>query len=43
MYEPPKAVTQKNPPLNRPIKHKPSGGLYSENCPQTQSKTKQKR
>ena len=34
---------QKNPLLNRPSKYKPPGGLYLENCPQIQSKTKQKR
>ena len=33
----------KNPPLNRPSKYKPPGGLYLENFPQIQSKTKQKR
>ena len=32
----------KNPPLNHPSKYKPPGGLYLENCPQIQSKTKQK-
>ena len=42
-YTPPKPVTQKNPPLNRLSKYKPPGGLYLENCPQIQSKTKQKR
>ena len=30
MYKPPKLVTQKNPPLNRPSKYKPFGGLYLE-------------
>ena len=25
MYKPPKPVTQKNPPLNRPSKYKPPG------------------
>ena len=34
---------RKNPPLNRPSKYKAPGGLYLENCPQIQSKTKQKR
>jgi len=29
-YKPPKLVTQKNPPLNRPSKYKPPGGLYLE-------------
>ena len=29
-YKPPKLVTQKNSPLNRPSKYKPSGGLYLE-------------
>ena len=37
MYKPPKPVTQ-----NRPSKYKPPGGLYLENCPQIQSKTKPK-
>ena len=32
----------KNPPLNPPSKYKPLGGLYLENFPQIQSKTKQK-
>ena len=40
---PPQTGNVKNPPLNRPSKYKPSGGLYLENCPQIQSKTKQKR
>ena len=35
MYKPPKLVTEK------PSKYKPPGGLYLENCPQIQSKTKQ--
>ena len=48
MYKPlqiqaPQAGNAKNPPLNRPSKYKPPGGLYLENCPQIQSKTKQKR
>ena len=43
MYKPPEPVTQKNPPLNRQSKYKPPGGLYLENDPQIQSKTKQKR
>ena len=45
-YKPPKPVTQKaaqKPPLNRPSKYKLPGGLYLENCPQIQSKTKQER
>ena len=44
-YTPPPHQTGnvKNPPLNRPSKYKPSGGLYLENCPQIQSKIKQKR
>ena len=44
-YKPPKPVTQKTPPLNCPSKYKPppGGGLYLENCPQIQSKTKRKR
>ena len=29
-YKPPKPVMQKNPPLNRPSKYKPPGGLYLE-------------
>ena len=41
-YKPPKLVTQKTSPLNRPSKYKPPGGLHLENCPQIQSKTKQK-
>ena len=32
----------KNPPLNRLSKYKPPRGVYLENCPQIQSKTKQK-
>ena len=43
MYKPPQTGNAKNPPLNRPSKYKPPGGLYLENCPQIQSKTKQKR
>ena len=41
---PPKAgnAKEKNP-LNHPSKYKPLGGLYLENCPKIQSKTKQKR
>ena len=42
-YKPPKQVTQKTPPLNQPSQYKPLGGLYLENFPQIQSKTKQKR
>ena len=42
-YKPPKLVMQKNPPLNHPSKYKSPGGLYLENCPEIQSKTKQKR
>ena len=42
-YKLPKPVTQKNPPLNRSSKYKPPRGLHLENCPQIQSKTKQKR
>ena len=47
MYKPlqiqaPQTRNAKNPPLNRPSKYKPPGGLYLENCPQIQSKTKQK-
>ena len=33
MYKPPKIVTQKNPPLNRPSEYKPPGGLYFEFAP----------
>ena len=29
-YKPPKLVTQKNTPLNRPSEYKPPGGLYLE-------------
>ena len=44
MYKPLKPVLYaKNPPLNRPSKYKPPGGLHLENCSQIQSKTKQKR
>ena len=48
MYKPlqisaPQPSNAKNPPLNRPAKYKPPGGLYLDNCPQIQSKTKQKR
>ena len=46
MFISPKALqtgNAKNPPLNRTSKYKPPGGLYFENCPQIQSKTKQKR
>ena len=39
----PQTGNAKNPLLNRPSKYKPSGGLYLENCPQIQGKTKQKR
>ena len=44
-YKPPQLQIgdAKNPPLNRPSKYKPPGGLYLENCPQIQSKTTQKR
>ena len=42
-YKPPQTGKAKNPPLNRSSKYKPNGGLYLENCPQIQSKTKQKR
>ena len=37
------APQTRNAPLNRPTKYKPPGGLYLENCPQIQSKTKKKR
>ena len=39
----PQTGNAKNPPLNRPSKYKPPGGLYLENCPQIQTITKQKR
>ena len=42
-YKPPQTSDAKNPPLNGPPKYKPPGGLYLENCPQIQNKTKQKR
>ena len=47
MYKPfqiwaPQTGNAKNHLLNRPFKYKPLGGLYSENCPQIQSKTKQR-
>ena len=40
--KPPKIVTQKNPPLNRPSEYKPPGGVVLGICPRIQSKTKQK-
>ena len=48
MYKPlqiqtPQTSNAKKRPLNRPSKYKPPGSLYLEKCPQTQSKTKQKR
>ena len=43
IIEAPQSGNAKNPPLNRPSKYKPPGGLSLENCPQIQSKTKQKR
>ena len=47
MYKPlqikaPQTGNAKNLPLNRPSKYKPLAGLYWENCPQIQSKTKPK-
>ena len=42
-YKPPQTGDTKNPLLNRSSKYKPPGGLYLENFPQIQSKTKQKR
>ena len=42
MYKPPEPVMKKTPLLNCPSKYKPPGGLYLENCPQIQSKTKLK-
>ena len=49
-YKPPKPMTQKtfrsiaSPPPPTPCPNcKLPGGLYFENCPQIQSKTKQKR
>ena len=41
-HNPPQTGNAKNPPLNRPSKYKPLGGLYLENCPQIQRKTKKK-
>ena len=38
----PQTGNAKNPPLNRPSKYKPPGGLYVENCPQIHSKTSKK-
>ena len=48
MYKPlqilaPQIGNVKNRALNRPTKYKPPAGLYLENSPQIQSKTKQKR
>ena len=48
MYKPlqisaPQTGNAKNPPLNRTSKYKSPGGLYLENCPQMQSKTKKNR
>ena len=40
--EAPQTGNTKNPPLNPPSKYKPPGGLYMENYPQIESKTKQK-
>ena len=45
MYKPlqiqaPQTGNAKNPPLNRPSKYNPAGGLYLENCSQIQGKTK---
>ena len=43
---PPQTGNAKNPQLNRPSaekEYKLRGGLYLENCPQIQSKTKKKR
>ena len=47
MYKPlqilaPQTGNVKNPPFNRPSKYEPPGGLQLENCPQIQSKKKQK-
>ena len=42
-YKPPKPVTQKTLRLIAPPNISPPGGLYLENCPQTQSKAKHKR
>ena len=36
----PQTRDPKHPPLNRPSKYKPLGGLVLGNCPQIQSKTK---
>ena len=41
MYKPPKPLTRKILRLIAPPKIGPQGGLYLENCPQIQSKTKQ--
>ena len=43
IYYAPQTGNAKNPPLNRPSKYKHPGGLFLENCPQIQSKTKLKR
>ena len=45
MYKPlqiqaPQTRNAKTPPLNRPSKYKPPGGLVLGNCPEMQSKTK---
>ena len=45
MYKPhqiqaPQTGNTKNPPLNRPSKYNPAGGLYLENYSQIQGKTK---
>ena len=42
LHEPPKPITQK-PYVKLPLQYRPLGGMYLENCPQIQSKTKQKR
>ena len=38
----PQTSNAKNHPLNRPSKYKTHGALYLKNCPQIESKTKQK-
>ena len=48
MYKPhqiqaPQTGNTKNPPLNRPSKYNPAGGLYLESCSQIHSKSKKKR
>jgi len=42
VYKPPQTGNVKKPSVKSPSKYEPPGGLKLENCPQTQSKTKQK-